>query len=516
MQKNPSKNLQDRLENLFSGIFDSPPQTGPLWPERLKQLGLMDARGPKGWVWEADSRGKYIWCSPEIEQLLGIRAEKLVGENIHDIGLTETSTKALEKALAGTEPILDLALDAEDPEGTPMKLVLNARARTNPEGEIAGFRGVWQVLELQREEPSPPEISPPQLEEVEPQILEDFEPLRIEGRTGFLVEEDEVVPTDIEVESMVEDIQIDGAILKVPIRTPDEILGVIEFDAGTDGKGWFPEDASLAEEISQQLALALQDARTHQLTTQALDEMREADRLKTQFLANMSHELRTPLNSIIGFSRVILKGIDGPINETQEKDLNAIYSAGQHLLGLINDMLDLSKIEAGKMELTFNEVDLIETINSVLSTAQGLLKDKPIELVVDLPETLPTILADSIRVRQILLNLLSNSAKFTERGEIGVSVREMTIDDADSIVVAVFDTGPGIHPSEQQKLFEPFSQVDASPTRKTGGTGLGLSITRHLVELHGGRIWVDSAPGEGSTFAFSLPLNPEHSPLEMD
>ena len=197
---------------------------------------------------------------------------------------------------------------------------------------------------------------------------------------------------------------------------------MLAFDENEQGRPWNDDDITMALGISEQLAVALQDARSVQLTEQALEEMREADRLKTQFLANMSHELRTPLNSIIGFSRVILKGIDGPVNETQSQDLNAIHDAGLHLLGLINDILDVSKIEAGKMELTFGDVDLREIVRGVMSTAVGLVKDKPIELISHVPETLPLLQADSIRVRQILLNLVSNAAKFTDQGQIEVSV----------------------------------------------------------------------------------------------
>jgi signal transduction histidine kinase len=237
-----------------------------------------------------------------------------------------------------------------------------------------------------------------------------------------------------------------------------------------------------------------------------MEEMREADRLKTQFLANMSHELLTPLNSIIGFSRVILKGIDGPITDAQEQDLEAIHSAGQHLLRLITDILDLSKIEAGRMELAFSDVDLGEIIRGAMSTAEGLVRDKPIRLKLDLPKDLPRIQADETRIRQVLLNLVSNAAKFTERGHIGISARVLERDERQEVLVAVFDTGPGIEPHNQERLFEPFSQVDASLTRKTGGTGLGLSISKRLVELHGGRIWVESKPGQGSTFAFTLPV----------
>jgi len=221
----------------------------------------------------------------------------------------------------------------------------------------------------------------------------------------------------------------------------------------------------------------------------------------------MSHELRTPLNSIIGFSRVILKGIDGPITELQQQDLNAIYSSGQHLLGLINDVLDIAKIEAGKMELSFDEINVSDIVTSVMSTATGLVKDKPIRLLRQIDADLPIVRADPIRLRQVLLNLLSNAAKFTEEGEIVVHASVQTGPAGlPEILVSVADTGPGISQEDQTKLFQPFSQVDDSPTRKTGGTGLGLSISQQLIQLHGGRIGVHSEPGNGSTFYFTLPI----------
>ncbi len=221
----------------------------------------------------------------------------------------------------------------------------------------------------------------------------------------------------------------------------------------------------------------------------------------------MSHELRTPLNSIIGFSRVILKGIDGPITDLQQQDLTAIYNSGQHLLGLINDVLDLAKIEAGKMELSFDEINMTDIITSVMSTASGLVKDKSIKLIRNIQGEIPAVRADAIRVRQVLLNLLSNAAKFTDEGEIVVdaSVQPGPTGHAE-ILISVTDTGPGISPEDQEKLFQAFSQVDNSPTRKTGGTGLGLSISQQLIHMHGGRIGVHSALGKGSTFYFTLPL----------
>jgi signal transduction histidine kinase/CheY-like chemotaxis protein len=324
--------------------------------------------------------------------------------------------------------------------------------------------------------------------------------------TAYVDSGDAIQPLTLDSPEAIQDPLIQGGRLLVPIRVQDEVLGVLAFEESEAGHAWTADDIDMAQAVSQQLAITLQDARSAELTQVALDEMREADRLKTQFLANMSHELRTPLNSIIGFSRVILKGIDGPVNETQEQDLRAIHGAGLHLLGLINDILDVSKIEAGKMELTFGEVDLGEIVRGVMSTAVALVKEKPIDLRTDLADDIPLIQADSIRVRQVMLNLLSNAAKFTDQGYILVSAR--LIDEAGEreVLVSVEDTGPGIALSDQAKLFEPFSQVDASPTRKTGGTGLGLSICRHLVELHGGSIWLESTPGEGSIFYFTLPV----------
>jgi PAS domain S-box-containing protein len=292
----------------------------------------------------------------------------------------------------------------------------------------------------------------------------------------------------------------------IPLRVGTRIIGAIDIQA-TDVDAFIEADISVLQILADQIAVAIDNARSYDLAQQAVKEMREVDQLKSQFLANMSHELRTPLNSIIGFSRVILKGIDGPVSELQQQDLTAIYNSGQHLLGLINDILDVSKIEAGKMELALEEVNLGEMINSVMSTATGLVKDKPIKIKCQVPDDLPTVHADAIRIRQILINLLSNAAKFTEEGLIRVeaSVKSGPAGHSE-MMVSVSDTGPGISIKDQEKLFQPFSQVDASPTRKTGGTGLGLSISHHLVQLHGGRIGVHSTVGKGSTFYFTLPL----------
>lgn len=292
----------------------------------------------------------------------------------------------------------------------------------------------------------------------------------------------------------------------IPLKIGTRVIGVIDIQA-KEINAFSEDEISVLQTLADQIAVAIDNARSFEISQQAVMEMREADRLKSQFLANMSHELRTPLNSIIGFSRVILKGIDGPVTELMQQDLTAIYNSGQHLLGLINDILDSAKIEAGKMELAFDEVNIQDLTHSVLSTMSGLVKDKPIDLrqLID-PET-PTVRADTIRVRQVMINLLSNAAKFTEEGAITVEVGPYITDEGGKLVkVSVTDTGPGISPEDQEKLFQAFSQVDASPTRKSGGTGLGLSICKQLINMHGGEIWVESKEGEGSTFHFTLPL----------
>ena len=291
----------------------------------------------------------------------------------------------------------------------------------------------------------------------------------------------------------------------IPLRIGSRVIGALDLQSA-HLNAFSEDEVTVLQTLADQVAIAIDNARSYELSIQAVKEMREADRLKSQFLANMSHELRTPLNSIIGFSRVILKGIDGPISELQQQDLLAIHNSGQHLLGLINDILDLSRIEAGKMELTFDEVHLNDLIAGVMSTAVGLVKDKSIQLHREIPEDLPAVRADSMRIRQVLLNLLSNASKFTDEGAIIVSAELIEQPGGHAeVIVKVKDTGPGISKEDQKKLFQPFSQVDASPTRKTGGSGLGLSISNHLVQMHGGRMGVESETGAGSTFYFTLP-----------
>ena len=292
----------------------------------------------------------------------------------------------------------------------------------------------------------------------------------------------------------------------IPLRVGERSIGVIDIHS-RDLNAFSEDEISVLQSLADQVAIAIDNASSYERSQELIKELQELDQLKSQFLANMSHELRTPLNSIIGFSRVILKGIDGPVTDMQNQDLTAIYNSGQHLLGLINDILDLARIEAGKMELNFEEVKLSEMVNSVLSTAKGLVKEKPIHLLPKVPADMPTVRGDTMRVRQVMINLLSNASKFTDEGTITVETSvHMGPNGKPEALINVIDTGPGISEEGQARLFKAFSQVDGSATRKTGGSGLGLSICANLVQLHGGRIGVTSAEGKGSTFWFTLPL----------
>ncbi|MEL7590378.1 MAG: response regulator [Anaerolineaceae bacterium] len=295
--------------------------------------------------------------------------------------------------------------------------------------------------------------------------------------------------------------------MALPLKLGGMIIGALDVQS-KESNAFTEADVNLFTTLADQISVAIENANAYELSQQTVEEMKELDRVKSQFLANMSHELRTPLNSVIGFSRVILKGIDGPINDTQEQDITAIYNSGLHLLSMINEILDLSKIEAGKMELQIDEVEIGNVVKSAVNTASGLIKGKPVQLVTQVEPDLPIIKGDEMRLNQILTNLLGNAVKFTEKGSISIKADlNHTEDNSEEILITVEDTGIGIAPEDQGKLFQRFSQVDDSPTRRTGGTGLGLSIARSLVELHGGRIGLlRSETNLGSTFFFTIPV----------
>src|SRR5256886_400230 len=231
-------------------------------------------------------------------------------------------------------------------------------------------------------------------------------------------------------------------------------------------------------------------------------QLERANRLKSEFLASVSHELRTPMNAIIGYTKLMLDGLDGEMTAQQQTDLFRVAQAADNLLGLINGLLDLVKIEAGKMELNIEEVNITDVTEEALELVRPHADEKGLQVRSVIPQGLPNVWADRARVRQVLANMLANAVKFTERGIVSVAANAAE----GWVTVSVADTGVGISPEAQAYVFDEFRQADSSTTRRYGGTGLGLAISKRLVTLHGGRIWVDSEVGRGSTFHFTLPI----------
>jgi signal transduction histidine kinase len=291
--------------------------------------------------------------------------------------------------------------------------------------------------------------------------------------------------------------------LAAPMLLGGRVIGVLDVQADQVNR-FTVDDVRVQSTLASQIAVAVNNAQLYTEQLEVADQLRDVDRLKSEFLASMSHELRTPLNSIIGYAEVLLDGIDGDLTEDMDEDVNAIHGSGKHLLNLINDILDLAKIEAGQMDLVMEDFLLEPLVEDTIGTQRVLLRERTVDLVLDIPEELPHVHADPLRVRQVLSNLVTNALKFTEQGSVTVRARTYA-PDSSMIQVSVIDTGIGMNPEQLLVIFDRFRQVDQSHTRRAGGTGLGLSITRQLVEMHGGQMWVDSEPGVGSTFHFTLP-----------
>jgi len=298
------------------------------------------------------------------------------------------------------------------------------------------------------------------------------------------------------------------SLLAVPLLLEDRIMGGLVTWRQEPGR--FPmETVNLLQTFATQSTLAIQNARLFREIEEKSRQVEIASAHKSQFLANMSHELRTPLNGILGLTDMILDSIYGEVPEKIRDALNDVRASGQHLLGLINDVLDLSKIEAGRVTLALGEYSMTEVVEAVLTAMRPLAAAKQLVLNAAMSPDLPLAKGDERRLTQVLMNLVGNAIKFTETGD--VMVRVTTSNGA--FLVSVSDTGPGIPTAEQEKIFEEFHQVESSSTRRKGGTGLGLAIAKRIIELHGGRILVESAPGKGSTFSFTLPVHVE-GPLE--
>jgi signal transduction histidine kinase/putative methionine-R-sulfoxide reductase with GAF domain len=292
--------------------------------------------------------------------------------------------------------------------------------------------------------------------------------------------------------------------LAAPLLHSGGVVGMLVVRRRSPG-AFAPNTVNLMKTFAAQSVLAIQNARLFHEIEDKSHQIEAASKHKSQFLANMSHELRTPLNAILGYTELILDNIYGEAPEKMRSVLDRVQANGKHLLGLINDVLDLSKIEAGQLTLSLTEYSLAELVRSVHVAVEPLASQKNLTLTTEIAKDLPTGYGDERRLAQVLLNLVGNAIKFTEVGEVAITASRSN----GSFSVAVRDSGPGVDPAHQTKIFEEFQQVDNTSTRQKGGSGLGLAISKRIIEMHGGRIIVDSTLGKGATFTIKLPIKTE-------
>ena len=294
------------------------------------------------------------------------------------------------------------------------------------------------------------------------------------------------------------------ALLAVPLLREGNIIGAIAVIRNRPGE-FAAEVIDLLQTFATQSAIAIQNARLFREIEEKGRQLEEASQHKSHFLASMSHELRTPLNAILGFNEMILGEVYGEVPGDMKEPLEDIQTSGKHLLRLINNVLDLAKIEAGRMELALADYSVQDMVESVRATLRPLAESKGLEFLVSVPNDMPLAHGDSGRMTQCLMNLAGNSLKFTKQGNVSIAVEPH----GELLRFRVADTGIGIPPDKIDSLFTEFKQTDATIASEYGGTGLGLAITKQFIEMHGGRIWVESELGKGSAFIFEIPLRAE-------
>jgi signal transduction histidine kinase len=287
--------------------------------------------------------------------------------------------------------------------------------------------------------------------------------------------------------------------LAIPLHRRDRLLGVLDLQSSRPAD--FGEDDQMVyQSLANQISIAIENAQVYAIERDTVRKLKELDRIQAEFLSNMSHALRTPLTSILGFSQVMLKELDGPLNEIQRNDLATIHDNGKQLLGMLDDMLELSQLELGTSPFAETEVDLGMIVEGVMATAQALAGGKPVQISSDIPSDLPRLQTDGQRLRQVLLALITNAVRFTEEGSIHLQIAAAT----DEITISVTETDAILSQADQARLFTSTPNGDEQAADEV--TGFGLAISQQVVERLGGQIWLETEEGVGSTFTFALPL----------
>jgi len=474
--------------------------------------------------------GRFLEVNPAMEDITGYCREELLQMNVADLYVNPEQRKPiLDETASGTGKVTK-ELRFRKKDGTEIVISDTKSAVRGDDGKVLHFDGIIEdITERKQAEEGLIRLSNAVKMSTDSIVIGDLEAKIIDvneatlkmygtdnmrdliGKNSFEL----IAPEDREkaLEGMREVLE-KGYVKdrEYHIITKDGSQILVEMNSSimkdADGKpiGFVSVSRDITERKQAEAALRGMNARLRAQQKELTEKSRElevASQAKSEFLASMSHELRTPLNAVIGFSELMVDGIPGDINEEQRQCLSDILSSGQHLLDLINDVLDLSKVEARKIELKLENLNLADIINNVAQTVKPMLDDNRHKLRVNVEEGLPQVRADKSRLRQIFLNLLSNAVKFTPAGgELGIEAGR----NSDWCQVSVIDNGTGIRQEDQERIFEAFTQVDTLPDGKKEGTGLGLTVTKQLVELGGGRIWVESEYGKGSKFAFTLPL----------
>ncbi|MEA3308886.1 MAG: GAF domain-containing protein [Chloroflexota bacterium] len=520
------------------------------------------------WIWETDINGAYTYISPRIETLLGYTPEEVMGKTAFDL-MPPAERERVAGIFSGRVDA-QLPLDAIEnvnvhKDGRQVVFETSGMPFFDARGNLLGYRGTDRDIterkqaEVERERftrqlrtaadvaTEVSEILDPDklLNTVIPLLKERFgfyyahvytleeETLKLRAGCGTpgekMLEAGHSIPLAREASLVaqaarsreivvVDDVTLNPNFMPnpllpdtksevaVPLVVGEQVLGV--FDVQHDEAHYFTQaDLDVFSTLAGQIATALQNASFVNELRETTERLLEVDRLKSEFLANMSHELRTPLNSIIGYAEIMMMGIDGSLDDETLKDVQAIYENGQHLLNMINDILDLAKIEAGRMTLNFaDNVDVGQVLADLETSNASLFAQGQVEFLTEVEDNLPLIRGDRVRLHQVLNNLVGNSQKFTEEGYVKVRAYQHG---GHWLCIDVEDTGIGISVEDQAKIFDRFQQADGSSTRQAEGTGLGLSITKQLIQMHGGRIELESELGKGSIFTVWLPSGEE-------